>query len=220
MAIRHASGDPMDIAIFAKAPQPGAAKTRLIPALGSAGAARLHRRLTLNTLRLATRFGSGEVTLYCAPDTRHRFFRALQLHCGVRLCNQQGTDLGLRMAHAFSAHGGAMLLIGTDCPALQIGHLNMAKNALNEGNDAVFFPAEDGGYVLVGLRQPQASLFTGIDWGSARVMAQTRERLTELGLRWAEPVTLWDVDRPDDLERLSSLSGFAEYRCRAPTTLR
>ncbi len=89
----------------------------------------------------------------------------------------------------------------------------MAENALKEGNDAVIFPAEDGGYVLIGLRQPQASLFTAIDWGSGQVMAQTRERLIELGLRWAEPVTLWDVDRPADLTRLSSLQGFTSYPC-------
>ncbi len=213
MATHHAGADLMDIAIFAKAPQPGTAKTRLIPVLGSAGAARLQRRLTLNALQLSSRLGSGNVTLWCAPDIRHRFFRALQLHCGVRQCKQHGADLGLRMSHAFSSHNGPMLLIGTDCPVLQIEHLNMAKNALEEGNDAVFFPAEDGGYVLVGLRQPQASLFTGIDWGSERVMAQTRERLTELGLRWAEPVTLWDVDQPTDLARLSTLQGFASYRC-------
>ncbi len=77
--------------------------------------------------------------------------------------------------------------------------------------DAVFIPAEDGGYVLVGLRRPQPRLFEGIDWGSERVMAQTRERLSELGLRWVELPTLWDVDRPGDLLRLATLEGYRAW---------
>jgi glycosyltransferase A (GT-A) superfamily protein (DUF2064 family) len=115
------------------------------------------------------------------------------------------------MAHAFAVHGGPMLLIGTDCPALQTAHLVMAADLLHDGHDAVFIPAEDGGYVLVGLRQPQPRLFENIDWGSEQVMAQTRDRMAVLGLRWAEPLTLWDVDRPADLARLSTLEDFTVW---------
>ncbi len=208
MATHPASPDPVRIAVFAKAPLPGSSKTRLIPALGAAGAARLQRRLILNALQLTTRFAPGNVTLWCAPDTRQRFFRALHARCGVNICGQTGADLGERMAGAFDAHHAPCLLIGTDCPALNVKHLANAANALREGHDAVFIPAEDGGYVLVGLRRPQQHLFKNIEWGSERVMAQTRERLIELGLRWAEPVTLWDVDRPADLRRLASVDGF------------
>lgn len=68
--------------------------------------------------------------------------------------------------------------------------------------------------MLVGLRCPQPRLFEDIDWGSESVMAQTRERLTELGLRWTEPATLWDVDRPSDLARLATLEGFADFAQR------
>ncbi|MFZ4539667.1 TIGR04282 family arsenosugar biosynthesis glycosyltransferase, partial [Propionivibrio sp.] len=167
MATSPVSGDSVDIAIFAKAPQPGAAKTRLIPALGVAGAARLQRRLTLNALQLATCFESEKVTLWCAPDTHHRFFRALNVHRGVNICRQSGMDLGARMAHAFAAHGGPLLLIGTDCPALQTAHLAAAAKLLRDGHDAVFIPAEDGGYVLVGLRCPQPNfrfLLLGPNW--------------------------------------------------------
>ena len=117
----------------------------------------------------------------------------------------------MRMSTAFAAHGGPLLLIGTDCPALHTGHLHEAANLLHSGHDAVFIPAEDGGYVLVGLRRPQPYLFERIDWGSESVMAHTRERLTRLGLRWAEPATLWDVDRPADLARLAMLEGFGDY---------
>jgi len=211
MATFPVSADSVDIAIFARALQPGATKTRLIPALGAAGAARLQRRLTLNTLHKASRIGSGKITLWCAPDSQHHFFRALHAHCGVNVCSQLGPDLGARMAHAFAVHGGPMLLIGTDCPALQTVHLARTADLLRDGNDAVFLPAEDGGYVLVGLRQPQPRLFENIEWGSEQVMAQTRDRLAGLGLRWAEPLTLWDVDRPADLARLATLEVFSEW---------
>jgi glycosyltransferase A (GT-A) superfamily protein (DUF2064 family) len=114
------------------------------------------------------------------------------------------------MNNAFAAHAGPLLLIGTDCPALSEAHLGAAATALHDGHDAVFIPAEDGGYVLVGLRRPQPRLFEGIAWGSDKVMAQTRERLVALGLRWTEPLVLWDVDRPEDLPRLAKLEGFAQ----------
>lgn len=211
MATFPVSADSVDIAIFARAPQPGATKTRLIPALGAAGAARLQRRLILNAIHNAIRIGSANITLWCAPDTQHHFFRALHTHCGANVCSQSGSDLGARMAHAFAVHGGPMLLIGTDCPALQTAHLARAAGLLRNGNDAVFIPAEDGGYVLVGLRQPQPGLFENIGWGSEQVMAQTRDRLARLGLRWTEPLTLWDVDRPADLARLATLEDFSEW---------
>jgi glycosyltransferase A (GT-A) superfamily protein (DUF2064 family) len=107
------------------------------------------------------------------------------------------------MAAAAHAARGAVLLIGTDCPALTPQHLRAAAGALAGGDDAVVLPAEDGGYVLVGVRAPHPGLFEGIAWGGEQVMAQTRVRLRALGLRWSEPVTLWDVDRPDDLDRLA-----------------
>ncbi len=192
----------MDIAVFAKAPLPGTCKTRLIPALGAARAARLHRRLTLQTLVLARRFAATKRVLWCAPDHRQRFFRALQRNDQIELQTQFGDDLGQRMHHAFVSHDGPLILVGTDCPALQLKHLQDAAQALQKGFDAVFIPAEDGGYVLVGLRQANSRVFEDIDWGSARVMAQTRERLAEIGLNWCELETLWDVDHPTDVERL------------------
>ena len=220
MAIRRASPEPPAkppaLAVFARAPQAGAAKTRLIPALGAAGAARLQRRLTLHALAVAGGAALGGVSLWVAPDGRHRFFRALRRCCAVELREQCGDHLGARMAAAFAAHAGPLLLIGTDCPALQPAHLEAAARALSgeahehgDGNDAVFIPAEDGGYVLIGLRRPQPGLFAGIDWGSDQVMVQTRQRLSALGLRWCELPALWDVDRPADLTRLATLPGFA-----------
>lgn len=215
MATLRASVEPLAIAVFARAPLAGSAKTRLIPALGAAGAARLQRRLTLHALAVAQRAAIGRVTLWGAPDDEQRFFRAVRRRCGVALRRQSGADLGDRMAAAFAAQAGPLLLIGSDCPALQPAHLIAAASALlaeeGAGNDAVLIPADDGGYVLIGLRCSQPRLFAGVDWGSGRVMAQTRQRLAELRLRWAELPALWDVDRPADLTRLTTLEGDAAW---------
>lgn len=215
MAICRTSAEPLGIAVFARAPQAGAAKTRLIPALGAVGAARLQRRLILHALAVAQAAAIGRVTLWGTPDDQQRFFRAVQRCCDVDLCGQSGLDLGERMAAAFAAQAGPLLLIGSDCPALQPAHLVAAAKILLEerqhAKDAVFIPAEDGGYVLVGLRCPQPQLFAAIEWGSERVMAQTRQRLSGSGLRWGELPRLWDVDRPADLLRLATLEGFVEW---------
>ena len=194
------------IAVMAKAPQPGYAKTRLIPALGAAAAARLQRQLTLRALGTARAAGLGPVTLWCAPDTRQRFFRALQRRYGLDLRAQPELDLGRRMAHVFAENGARpLLLIGTDCPALNIEHLRQAALALRSTVDAVFITTEDGGYFLVGLKQPCPAIFEDIEWSTPRVMAQTRGRLAALGLRWTEVARLWDVDRAEDVARWHAL---------------
>ncbi|EHR72238.1 hypothetical protein BurJ1DRAFT_3430 [Burkholderiales bacterium JOSHI_001] len=193
----------VQVAVLAKAPLPGLAKTRLIPALGPQGAARLQRQLTRCALRTALDARLGAVSLWCTPDARHRFFRALQQATGVACRVQPEGDLGQRMHAAFQAHcpQGPLLLIGTDCPPLTPAHLQQAARALLAGEEAVFYPAEDGGYVLVGLRQPQAALFQHMPWSTDAVMAQTRGRAQAAGLRLREFDTLWDLDVPADLPR-------------------
>ncbi|MBK7767544.1 MAG: TIGR04282 family arsenosugar biosynthesis glycosyltransferase [Sulfuritalea sp.] len=198
--------EPVEIAVMAKAPQPGYSKTRLIPALGARAAARLQRQLTLRTLATARAAAIGPVTLWCAPDTGHRFFRALQRRHGLDLRAQPDLDLGRRMGQVFAENVGApLLLIGTDCPALSVEHLRQAALALRSPVDAVFITTEDGGYFLVGLNQPCPAIFEGIEWSTARVMAQTRSRMSALGLRWQEVARLWDVDRPEDVARWQAL---------------
>jgi uncharacterized protein len=193
------------IAVLAKAPLPGFAKTRLAPAFGAVGAARIHRELTLKTLRTVCCAGLGPVGIWCTPDPQQRFFRALtrSSHSGTLMtfCPQGDGDLGQRMRRVFANAGGPLLLIGTDCPVLNIVHLKSAAKALHDGNDAVFIPAEDGGYALVGLNRSIPQIFEQIDWGSEHVMAQTREIMGRLGVRWVELETLWDVDRPEDVAR-------------------
>lgn len=194
----------VQIAIMAKAPIPGLAKTRLIPVLGASGAARLQRRLTRLTLTCALEARLGEVTVWCAPDKGHRFFRALAHTTGVNLLVQPGGDLGNRMHTAFRLHcaRGPLLVVGTDCPVLRPEHLREAARALIAGDDAVFYPAEDGGYALVGLRAPQPALFADMAWSTSHVMSDTRARARAQGLRIREFETLWDVDLPEQLDRL------------------
>lgn len=215
MSDHHAPADPpaglqgVQVAVLARAPMPGLAKTRLIPALGPQGAARLQRQLTRAAVQTALDAGLGPVSLWCAPHAQHRFFRALHRTTGVPCLVQASGDLGERMHGAFSLHcdSGPLLLTGTDCPPLTPGHLRRAAQALLDGDDAVFYPAEDGGYVLVGLRRPQAELFRDIAWSTDAVMAQTRQRAQAAGLRLREFETLWDLDVPADLVRWRAWQG-------------
>jgi len=202
----------VDIAIFARAPVAGQAKTRLIPRLGAKGAAALQHALIRRTLQTALAANLGAVSLWCAPHCEHPAFIECSDRFGVPRYLQHGVDLGARMFDAFSrlCRQREALVIGTDCAALTVAELRAVDEALLEGNDAVFVPAEDGGYVLVGLRHPIASLFHGIPWGSELVMDHTRARLRSAGLRWRELTPLWDVDRPEDIDRLRSSGLMAE----------
>lgn len=192
---------------MAKAPLPGFAKTRLIPALGAAGAARLQRLFTVRTVKTCIAAKLGDVTLWCSPHIDHRLFRAIRRRYGVHLLTQSCGDLGRRMHTAFRVHceQGPLLLVGTDCPALTPGHLRGAADALLSGKDVVFYPAEDGGYVLIGLRRPHATLFDGMPWSTAQVMRTSLARARAAGLSVEVLETLWDVDLPRDLPRLETL---------------
>jgi len=198
--------------VFAKAPRPGRVKTRLIPALGETGAAQLQQQLIERTLRTAAAAGLGGVELWCAPGPDEPYFSDCAKRPELSVRAQGEGDLGQRMARALEsalAEGSPGLLIGCDCPALTPAYLREAADALAGGDDAVFGPAEDGGYVLVGVaRSPAAELFEAIIWGGSTVMQETRARLARGNWRWRELATLWDVDRPEDLVRLRRLSAW------------
>jgi len=206
--------DGTAVIVFARAPRPGAVKTRLTPLLGAEGAAALHARLVERTLETARAATFPRIELHGTPDINDPFFSFCAAHFAVALAAQAGGDLGARMLAAFEAalatHRRALLL-GSDCPALTARHLRQADRALREGSDAVFVPCEDGGYALIGLQRAEARLFDGIAWGGESVMADTRTRLTGLGWRWRELDTLWDVDRPEDYARLVA-SGLLDDR--------
>jgi rSAM/selenodomain-associated transferase 1 len=207
---RPPEGPP--VAVFAKAPVAGEVKTRLVATLGADGAARLHEELVERALSTALAARLGSVELWCAPDTSHPFFERCAKRFGVALRRQRGADLGARMHDAFASSPGPRLLIGSDCPALTPRDLQAGGEALRT-HDAVFVPAEDGGYVLVGLARPDQRLFSNIPWSTAAVMARTRERLSAAAIRWRELPALWDVDRPEDYARLQG-AGLAPEAAR------
>lgn len=195
--------DQVGVAVFAKAPLAGFAKTRLIPALGTQGAADLQSLLINLTLRLVHDSPLRPISLWCAPDRSHEVFHRMAEWYDLDLHDQAGEDLGSRMLRAFEVltRHRSLLLIGTDCPAMTPAHLVRCAQALRDGADAAFVPAEDGGYALIGLRKAVPQLFDKISWGTESVMEQTRARLQSLQLRHFETAMLWDVDTPADYER-------------------
>jgi rSAM/selenodomain-associated transferase 1 len=187
---------------MAKAPVAGYAKTRLIPALGESGAAALAARLLQHALEQARLAALGTVELCCAPDARHAGFSAWTHAPGVTLSDQGEGGLGQRMARAMDRaleFHDRVLLVGTDAPALDAKVLRSAAGALDD-HDAVFVPALDGGYVLVGLRRPMPALFANMPWSTPEVMQRTRERLA--GITHVELAPLADIDVPADLMHL------------------
>ncbi len=194
------------VLVFARAPEAGATKTRLIPCLGAAGAAALQRILIERALRTALAAGIGEVELWCAPTAQQAQFARYRRQFGIAAASQCAGDLGDRMLHASAcalANCARVIIIGTDCPALTSIELQSAARALDE-HDAVLIPAEDGGYVLIGLNSTVPRLFEAIPWGGDDVMRMTRDRMRLLGWTWAELPVSWDVDRPADFARLAA----------------
>lgn len=201
--------------VFAKAPVAGQCKTRLIPALGAEAAAALHQRLVRHRLTAAQAWQQAtpgaRIELWCAPDTLHPFFAACAHDFGVILRTQSGPDLGARMWLALCgavAHGERPVLVGTDCPWLNIEDIIAAFTALDTA-DAVYAPAHDGGYVLVGLARAVPELFAGIAWGTGQVMAATRNAAARTRTHLAELRALPDLDTLTDLARLKGDPQFA-----------
>jgi hypothetical protein len=191
------------IAVFARWPEPGRVKSRLSPALPPALACRLHEALLRDTLEAASAVPGARAMLHWsdAPADRSGF----PLPRGVEAIDQQGADLGARLARGLGTMlergGGPVVAIGTDCPELNARGVAEAFAALDR-HEVVLGPTRDGGYYLIGLARPLPALFTGIDWGTDRVLAQTRARAREAGIEPFLLEPLADVDTPEDLIRL------------------
>lgn len=197
-----ACGARESIGVFAKYPEPGRAKTRLIPALGPQGAASLHEQLVRHTLNsvgalLALRDVDAQIWTAGADPSAFADRFGTPLPCVA----QEEGDLGQRMLAAFRGMLRASrsgVLIGTDCPDLSAGLLTLAFEALHTA-DVVLGPASDGGYYLIGLNRPVPALFENIEWSTSSVLAKTLERASALGLTVRLLPTLSDVDEPHDL---------------------
>jgi hypothetical protein len=191
--------------MLARSPIPGRVKTRLIPALGEEGACDLQRRLLGHALQLpGTNFSQRFLWLDDTPDAE---LENLAEKLGWVLVEQPAGDLGERMRRIATlglAESDAVVLIGNDCPALDAVYLHDACAALQD-EPVVLGPAEDGGYVLLGLRRIDSLLFSNLPWGSDQILALTCDRVQQLGWGHRLLPVLWDVDRPEDLPRLAGL---------------
>ncbi|WP_100641458.1 TIGR04282 family arsenosugar biosynthesis glycosyltransferase [Marinobacter salexigens] len=192
---------------FAKWPEAGRVKTRLIPALGVAGALDAHLTLTLAVLEnlcdsgLTVQFW-WDREVEPVPEEGLQVVRAIE-HRGLEQRIQQGANLGSRMLSALDnglesyAHA---LIVGSDCPSVEPGYVHKAVSCL-EHCDVVLGPSDDGGYVLIGARQTVPGMLDGIEWGTAGVLEQTCARLKKLGLSVGLLEPRWDVDEPEDWVR-------------------
>lgn len=201
------------ILLFAKPPVPGKVKTRLIPRLGEAGAAQLYQHMLGHVWQSANADILCPVQLWVTSEPEHWFFAALPGADTPFL--QQGADLGARMHHAASTtlqHCEQVLIIGGDCVSLDSDYLAQALNTLRSGKDVVIGPAEDGGYVLLGLRRADVPIFQSMPWGASGVFRQTGERLAAAGVSWRALAERWDVDQASDLHRLPA-SWLPESSC-------
>jgi len=191
------------IVIFAKAPRAGLAKTRLIPALGAEGAARLARRMLEHAIAQAMYAGIGPTELCMTPED-DPLWQQIALPSQLGRTEQGVGDLGERMARAsrrVTEEGESIILTGTDCPQLDTRCLQQIAQRL-EQSDAVMVPTLDGGYAALGLNRFDPLLFSDINWGTATVADATRQRIKKLG--WSVYVLpmLHDIDEPMDLRWL------------------
>lgn len=199
--MKNLAEKPVRIVVFAKAPQAGKAKTRLIPALGAQGAAHLAQRMLTRTLRQALAADIGTVELCAEPKVGSEAWRGVTLPPEIMTSEQVTGDLGARLAAATAhaaAQGEAVLLIGTDCPELDAPKLRAAARSLAT-QDAVLYPTADGGYALLGLNRFHASLFRDVPWSTGAVARLTLERLQALAWSVHIAPALHDVDEPEDL---------------------
>ena len=216
------------ILVFAKAPIAGRVKTRLASDVGVAAALQLYKQMLAHTIQLVV--DSNIPTELWVDEPGHDYFKPWADSTLLSLRRQTNGDLGDRMAAAFARAfdetntknkiesktstkvAPKIIAIGVDCPSITAEYFDQAYAALGE-SDCVLGPAQDGGYVLMGLRRPAPTLFEHIDWSTERVLRQTRQRAESAGLTVTEIDTLADIDRLEDLALLRADQRFSEWCC-------
>lgn len=194
---------PETLIIYSRYPEAGKTKTRMIPALGAEGAAKLQRQMsehTLNTVRQLQQKRSINIEVHFAGGNEQ--LMSAWLGEDISYITQVDGDLGDKMNssfdRAFNKGTKKVVTIGIDCPDIDANILNDAFDSLQQ-NDLVLGVAEDGGYYLIGLNKTIPKLFENIDWGTDRVLNQTKAIANKLDLKTKYLATLSDVDRPEDL---------------------
>jgi len=188
------------ILVFAREPVAGSAKTRLIPALGEVGAARLARVMLGHALIEAAKAEIGPVELVGDPHPDD-WDQPVE---GVTTSAQVGADLGERMGESVEqtlARGECAVVTGTDCPGLDAARIAEAARAL-DGHDVAIIPATDGGYVLIGFARFDQTIFAGVKWGGESVLAATLANIEALAWTVWQGAPLADIDEPADLKHV------------------
>lgn len=209
--------------VMVKAPRAGAVKTRLAPPLTREEAASLAACFARDTVDSVRRV-AGETIVAYAPDDGRAALEAIFKDDGLLWFAQRGEDLGARIesaaSNAFARGRGPVVVVGTDSPTLPPSFVERAVASLSAGEtDVALGPTEDGGYYLVGLREPSEGLFRNVEWSTPRAYAQTAENVARAGLRLLELPRWYDVDTPADLLRLrDEMLSDSEARLRAPAT--
>lgn len=205
--MRRVDPDSVLVMQFAKWPEAGRVKTRLMPELGAEGAMNAHVRLSLAVLENLVASGHDVRFLWDrrlddAPKAASPILGQLEV-LGVGQSWQQGDVLGERMMRALESGlqtVGKAVIVGSDCPSVDAEYVRLAVAALDEV-DVVLGPSDDGGYVLIGARVLAPDMLAGVAWGTENALEQTCERLTRAGLTFALLPEKWDVDEPEDWRR-------------------
>ena len=210
------------IVILCKAPIAGTVKTRLVPPLTNEEAMGFHIELATRIISMTQTSGLAPVRLWGAPDLNHPFFEQVVDARVTTTSVQEGRDLGERMDVAIARSLAepevtSAILIGTDCINLDEAYLECALQSLVD-SEACLGPAEDGGYGLIGLRKPESRVFEGMEWGTDSVCAETARAMNKCFDNWQLLSLLWDVDRPEDLERYNNLAAQKNSESCLPTT--
>ena len=195
------------VSIMAKAPRAGEVKTRLCPPLSTEEAAELYRCFLLDKIEQVRTLKEASPAIAYTPAEGRMVFE--ELAPGFALVPQRGADLGTRLAnsfdHLFAKGYAAALAIDSDTPTLPTGFLQQALDFIATPQiDVVLGPTEDGGYYLIGLRTLHLELFEEIAWSTAQVLPETIRRAEAKGLKTACLPPWFDIDTPDDLERLKA----------------
>ncbi|MDE1461061.1 TIGR04282 family arsenosugar biosynthesis glycosyltransferase [Spartinivicinus poritis] len=203
------------IILMAKPPIEAKVKTRLTPYYSAGQAANIYKELLLYTAKWINELPKHYLrVLALAEQLDHDFFNDSAFNHWERYL-QQGKDLGERMANVaqhYIRQNQPVILVGGDCPVLNASLCKQVLKSLfnnaessdcyeYDSNQVAIVPAEDGGYVLIAMRQFLPYLFEGIQWGTEQVLQQTIRQLQSKNAPYALFPTLWDVDRPEDYRR-------------------
>ena len=189
---------PVPLALFARPPVAGHTKTRLIPALGPDGAARLYEAFLADTIATVRGVDGVSPQLWWSNPPAHPDA------VGMPERLQEGPDLGARLTGCLVAliqEAGVGMALGTDAPTLPGALLHAAKRALAVA-DVVLGPSSDGGYYLVGLRTEPGTLFDGVRWSTRHAFEDTAGRAHRLGRSVFVLPPWYDVDRAASLRLL------------------